>query len=503
MDVAFMAPKPHVDTTDVTKTQDICPEFPLSTTPEELSGEFIDLNNQITAKLVTLKSKTDEVNQAFEAMLPELDRMNAMLSQRGPLRKLMDKAGMPSWTAWFADFEKRSPIPTSYKKVQRALRERRGTVSSEPDFNVIAKGLIRDLESTKRKEKLEAVAWNLDRLNPTIWKKLISALKNAAVEVASFEKRISEGFEELPENGKCHQRLVRESRAKLPDPLLDEKKALAADLKTNGTVRQIGYAEARGLILGNEYLGTTGAAEFYFGLYIGPYLASVVGLGSTAGSNVAASVCGPVHADKVITLVRGATEDWADQPVVSNGKVHTGAAASYLIAEACDQMTKKDFNVFVAYSDPLGNEVGAIYSALNFQYCGMPVSKHEMIRTPDGKERDERYVSSLAKQQGRTFSEQKQLMREQGCTFFKANSKHRWVGFYGDRRTVRALKKALLWDEFPPPKRQQICDTSKVTAAGPPQPARFDPSVSLQDSIVREPWQTNQQQVGSEVDGIS
>jgi len=498
-----MAPKAHVVTTDVTTTQDICPEFPLSTTPEELHAEFDSLNAEIATKLATLKIRTEEVNQAFEAMLPELDRMQAMLSQRGPLRKLMDQAEMPSYMAWFADFEKRSPIPISYKKVQRALRERRGAVPSEPDFNVMAKGLIRDLESKKRNETQEEVALNLDRLNPTIWKNLISAVRNKEADLASFEKRISKSFEELPENGKCHQRLVRESRAKLPDPLLDEKKALAADLKTNGTVRQISYAEARGLILGNEYLGSTGAAEFYFGLYIGPYLGSVVGFGNTAGSNVAASVCGPDHAERVKTIVRGATEDWADQPVVSRGKLHTGAAASYLIAEACRQMTKKGYNVFVAYSDPAAKEVGAIYSSLNFQYCGMPVSKHEMVRTPDGKERDERYVSSLAKQQGRSFSEQKKLMRQQGCTFFKANSKHRWVGFYGDRRVVRALEKALLWKEHPPrPKRQTVCDTSKVTAAGPPQPARFDPSVSLQDSIVPEPWETNQQQVDSGLDGV-
>ena len=65
----------------------------------------------------------------------------------------------------------------------------------------------------------------------------------------------------------------------------------------------------------------------------------------------------------------------------------------------------------MAYSDPAANEVGTIYSSLNFQYCGMPVSKHEMVRTPDGKERDERYASSLAKQQGRSFSQQKKLMR--------------------------------------------------------------------------------------------
>jgi hypothetical protein len=410
---------------------------------------------------------------------------------------------MPSWTLWFDDHQKECPVAPSYKKVQRALKQLREIVPPEPDINAIAKWLVRDLQSKQRKEKEEQVARNLDRLNPTIRKDLISALKNAAADKTSLEKRISKDFEELPENGKCHQRLVREGRAKLPDPLLDEKRALAADLKKNGTVREISYDEAKGLILANEYLGSMGAAKFYFGLFIGPYLASVVCFGNTAGTNVAASVCGPAHAEKVITLVRGATEDWADQPVVSKGKVHTGGAASHLIAEACRQMTKKGYHIFVAYSDPAANEVGTIYSSINFQYCGMPVSKHDMVRMPNGQEKDERYVSSVAKQQGRTFSEQKKLMREQGCTFFKANTKHRWVGIYGDRRLVRVLEKALLWDEFLRPKRQQVCDTSKVTAAAPPQPARFDPSVSLQDSIVAEPWRTNQQQVDSGVEGIS
>jgi hypothetical protein len=63
-----MTLKLQTHTTDLTKTQDICPEFALSTTAEELHAEFLDLNGRITTKLVTLKSKADEVNQAFEAI---------------------------------------------------------------------------------------------------------------------------------------------------------------------------------------------------------------------------------------------------------------------------------------------------------------------------------------------------------------------------------------------------------------------------------------------------
>lgn len=105
--------------------------------------------------------------------------------------------------------------------------------------------------------------------------------------------------------GKAHQRLVREQRAKLPDPLLEEKKKLAADFK-NATVKEISYDTAKNVILQNEYLGTMpGGVTNCFGLYFGVHLGSVVVFGSTAGNKVAASVCGPEHADKVTVLVAG------------------------------------------------------------------------------------------------------------------------------------------------------------------------------------------------------
>jgi hypothetical protein len=250
-------------------------------------------------------------------------------------------------------------------------------------------------------------------------------------------------------------------------------------------------------------LGSLGTAQYFFGLYFGDHLGAVVCFGQTAGTNVKRSVCGPEHASKVITLVRGATEDWANQPVVSNGQQHSGSAASYLNAWACEQMAAKGFNIIVAYSDPDKEEVGQIYSSVNFLYCGQAKSKHEIVQSPDGTQRDERFISSEAKTRGQTFAEYKNQLREQGCVFVKASAKHRWVGFFGDKRTKRALQRALKWkDSLEHPKRQKVCDTSKVTAAAPPQPAGFDPSVSLQNSIVAEPWETNQQQVNSGVDGV-
>jgi hypothetical protein len=167
-------------------------------------------------------------------------------------------------------------------------------------------------------------------------------------------------------------------------------------------------------------------------------------------------------------------------------------------------MAAKGFNIIVAYSDPDKEEVGQIYSSMNLKYCGKAPPKHEIVQFPDGTQRDERFISSEAQTRGQTFAEYKKQLHEQGCVFVKASAKHRWVGFFGDKRTKRVLQRALKWKEVAErPKRQQVCDTSKVTAAEPPQPARFDPSVSLQDSIVPEPWETNQQQADSGVDGIS
>jgi len=239
---------------------------------------------------------------------------------------------------------------------------------------------------------------------------------------------------------KAHQRLVRELRAKLPDPLLKEKRKLAKDF-SQARVEQISYAVARNVILRNEYLGSMGSASHCFGLYFGEHLGSVVCFGSTAGTKVAESVCGPQHADKVTVLVRGATEHWAHEH-----------SASYLIPRACDLMAAKGKPIIVAYSDPAGGEVGTIYSSVNFIYTGM-TGGAEVFITPDGKRHNTLQIHGLTRDRRngglryvRTRAEQKQLLIKQGCRFERVNGKHRYVHFAGDRRTRKPLRKALKWE---------------------------------------------------------
>ena len=292
-----------------------------------------------------------------------------------------------------------------------------------PDINVIAAELTRDIESASRKEKLETVVQHRSRLNPTIRKNLISALRNAVKDGAAFGAQLSVGSREFPSNAKCHQRLIREHMAEQPEPELEGKRRLAADFG-NAVVREISYDEARNVILANEWLGNMGTTEFSFGLFFSEHLAGVACFGRTAGTQVAGSICGVEHAQRVATFCRGACVHWAHPH-----------SASFLINAACREMTKKGYNIFVAYSDPAAGEIGTVYQASNWLYCGK-TSPTEKFRTPDGKTYDGRQIHCLTRDRTagtmkykRSRAEQKQRLMEEGCEFFRgwrAETSVRW-----------------------------------------------------------------------------
>lgn len=424
----------------------------LELTPGELRASYLDLNGRITVRLDIYVDSAAKAKTDFKALLPLLDEMHSMLSQRAPKRKLMNTLGLPTWSDWFEDFRSRLHEDINIRTIQRWLREYRNRdreTHPPKDVNVLAKESIRHLESKPQAQKLDAAVEARKQLNPTIRQDMIRALEAQAHKLLALAGKLKKGFRPLPvaETGKAHQRLVREHRAKLPDPLLEEKRKLAADF-THARVEQISYDTAKNVILANEYLGSMGSATHCFGLYVGEHLASVVCFGSVAGTNVAASVCGPEYSEKVKVLVRGATEPWAHKH-----------SASYLIARACDQMAAKGYPIIVAYSDPAGGEVGQIYSACNFLYTGKR-NGTEQFKTPDGKLHDSRQVGGLTRDRRngelrykRSRAEQKKLLLEQGCEFVKAGSKHRFVHFAGNGRTTRILRRALRWEILPHPKR--------------------------------------------------
>jgi hypothetical protein len=440
-------------------------------TPGEAHDDYLKLNGQITAHLDTFVGKIVDATEEFKNLiLPLLDQMQSLLSKRGRLRKLLNIAGVKTWEEWFEDFEKRLHLDISLRQVQRWLKQYREAEMEEPpapDVNVIARQSVRNVESKKQAEKLESVVKERKQLNPAIHADLIRALKADVKKKLALIAKLEKGFKPLnTSTGKALQRLVREQRAKLPDPLLEDKRKAAADFK-GATVKEISYDVAKNIVLPNEYLGTMpGGVTNCFGLYFGEHLGSVVVFGSTAGNKVAASVCGPEHADKVTVLVRGATEDWADPLRTSaDGRTHTGSAASHLVAKASDMMAAKGKPIIVAYSDPAGNEKGTIYQSCNFLYTGM-TSGSQRYRDPDGKLHNTRQIHGLTRDRRngelnytRTRAEQRRLLVEQGCTFEKEGGKHRYVHFAGDRRTKHLLKEALNWDVVPHPRRSNKAES--------------------------------------------
>jgi hypothetical protein len=265
---------------------------------------------------------------------------------------------------------------------------------------------------------------------------------------------------------KAHQRIIRERHAQEVDPLLEEKLSLAGSLDS-ASVREIPNAAAKEVIKKYEWLGNMGCTDYSFGLYFGEHLAGVSCFGRTAGTRTAASVCGEKYAHMVKILCRGACVHWAHPH-----------SASFLIPKACQLMVEKGFHIFVAYSDAEAGEIGTVYQATNWLYCGTTNSASSSFIWPskpipedatwgkfkDGALRDERNIQGLthirkfsgisgAYRVNCTRRELRERMVQEGFLFFKSPPKRRYVTFVGDEETEATLRGALKWEKLPYPTR--------------------------------------------------
>ena len=74
---------PIAETTRVAQsslTGDTCRESELGLTPGEVHGAYLDLNKQITGKLDTYVEQAGKAKTGFDALMPLVDQMQAMLS---------------------------------------------------------------------------------------------------------------------------------------------------------------------------------------------------------------------------------------------------------------------------------------------------------------------------------------------------------------------------------------------------------------------------------------
>lgn len=198
---------------------------------------------------------TRHADELYRALLEMESRFRKQERVRTDLKELKAQG-------WHQYLESRGVKPATFRKwKQRKLQSLVGPLEPVlvPETNVAAAELIRDIESATRIETLKSIVAAKKRLNPAVMKSLVLALQNAARQYMEFADQLSAELASLPTE-QCHQHIVRQRMALVPDPDLKEKREAAASF-TNASVRFITYTQAKQLVLTTEYLGTPGQGD--------------------------------------------------------------------------------------------------------------------------------------------------------------------------------------------------------------------------------------------------
>lgn len=209
---------------------------------------------------------------------------------------------------------------------------------------------------------------------------------------------------------KAHQRKIREKLAEV-------EPAFEADIDT-AIVREISRAQAKEIIVKYEWLGTMPAYIIKcYGIFFGEHCGGVVVYSSEYAENLGVwDKYG--WTGKIICLSRGACVHWAHPH-----------SASKLIRISM-RMLPKRYKVVTCTVDETAGEVGTIYQACGFDYCGV-LSKGGNIAsivTEDGS----RMSSRAAKLKYGTRSIEK--LRQMGLTVQSVPRKGRYFGFTGSKK---------------------------------------------------------------------
>jgi hypothetical protein len=188
-------------------------------------------------------------------------------------------------------------------------------------------------------------------------------------------------------------------------------------------LREVNLRTARSIIEEYEYLGTMPNAPIKaFGIYWEGNLGGVIIFGAVSPPSVASSLLPESLSSKAVQLSRGACVHWAHPH-----------SASKLIGYGLKQMSKEGWKLVVAYADPDADEIGTVYQATNWLYCGLTSEESDYFY-PDGK----RFVGHMKTGFMKT-EEGKNLKKG------KRTRKHRYVYLLGSKSDRRILRKELKW----------------------------------------------------------
>jgi hypothetical protein len=211
-------------------------------------------------------------------------------------------------------------------------------------------------------------------------------------------------------SAKAHQREVKEDHGRL----ISKPTADIAD----SVVREISHTEARAIIEKYEYLGTYANAPLHaFGIFFGGDLGGVVTYARPLTSSLRDAPCGPEYGPTVCQLARGACLPWAHEH-----------SASRLIGDSLKQMAEKGYRLAIAFADPDAGEIGTVYQATNWTYCGLTENRLDYFHA-DGS----RHAANF--QRGLTAK----------LKAGRRTRKHRYVAFMGNRAEKAKTRAALRW----------------------------------------------------------
>ena len=156
----------------------------------------------------------------------------------------------------------------------------------------------------------------------------------------------------------CHQKTVKEKRRGQGWSPTDSALARAELLP-------VPFRVAKRFILDYEWLGTMPSGfRCAYGLFWESNLGCCVVYGSPNPMQIARSVFGGQHTDRVMQLHRGASTWWAHEH-----------AASFLLGRSLRLLKRDGWGAVVAFSDPQAGEIGTVYQASNWRYCGLTAKR--------------------------------------------------------------------------------------------------------------------------------
>lgn len=212
-----------------------------------------------------------------------------------------------------------------------------------------------------------------------------------------------------------------------PDmPVIDTSRCLA---------KVIDFTTAAGMVERYHYAHRVPSIVLAVGMFVDGVLAGCLTYGSSASPAVQA-VCGEASRAVSIELNRLYVHDWAGRN-----------SESWLVGQSFKiaQQVRPDIRVLVSYADTGAGHMGYIYQSTNWLYTGA-VTAHDSEYVVNGRKTHARNLTAMG------ITAPGQWALDNGIERVKAQPKHRYVYFLGDKRQRREFRKLLRWPTMPYPK---------------------------------------------------